>query len=79
MLPVERVVGRLERVRKSGGGWTARCPAHPDRSPSLSIREGQDGACLLFCFSGCDVEDVVAALGLEMSDLFHQRRSRRWR
>lgn len=27
--------------RKAGSGWTARCPAHEDRMPSLSIREFQ--------------------------------------
>lgn len=27
---------------KAGRGWTARCPAHDDRSPSLSIHETRD-------------------------------------
>jgi hypothetical protein len=30
--------------RKAGGGWMARCPAHDDRQPSLSIRDTDDGA-----------------------------------
>jgi len=46
------------------------CPAHTDKNPSLSIKETQDGDVLLHCFSGCGVDDVLAALGLEMSDLF---------
>ena len=37
---VDVVLSRLERVRRSGGSWVARCPAHEDRSPSLSVREG---------------------------------------
>lgn len=48
----------------------ARCPAHEDRNPSLSLKEGRDGRALLYCFAGCQLVDVVAALGLSMSDLF---------
>src|SRR5262245_8368010 len=29
--------------RKAGGGWTASCPAHDDQTPSLSIRDADDG------------------------------------
>ena len=63
MRPFERVTGRLEYVRKSGGGSVvARCPAHRDKSPSLSVKEGGDGRVLLYCFAGCPTSDVVAAL-----------------
>lgn len=48
----------------------ARCPAHDDRSPSLSVREGADGRALIWCHAGCDTEAVIAALGLRWSDLF---------
>jgi hypothetical protein len=47
-----------------------RCPAHEDRTASLSLREGDDGRALLYCHAGCDVGDVCAALGLNLSDLF---------
>ncbi len=67
---VERVLSRLNGVRKSSGGWRATCPGHDDRSPSLSISEGHDGRVLLKCFAGCSVESVVAGMGLAMSDLF---------
>jgi hypothetical protein len=60
---------RLDRVRKCASGWMARCPAHDDRHPSLSIREN-DGRILVHCFAGCPVDAVVAAIGLEMRDLF---------
>ncbi len=61
-----------ERVRgqKSGSGWMARCPAHDDREPSLSIRSGNHGRVLLHCHAGCSPEQVVKAAGLRMSDLF---------
>ncbi len=48
--------------RKAGGGWMARCPAHDDREPSLSIRDGDDGKVLVRCHAGCDQERVIAAL-----------------
>jgi putative DNA primase/helicase len=48
--------------RKAGGGWTARCPAHDDRTPSLSIREADANKVLVRCHAGCDQERVIAAL-----------------
>ena len=32
----------------------ARCPAHDDRKPSLSIRDADDGKVLVRCHAGCD-------------------------
>ncbi len=55
--------------KRNGRGWKARCPAHDDRQPSLSIAEGGDGRVLLRCHAGCPVEDIVSALRLEMRDL----------
>lgn len=52
------------------GRWKARCPAHNDRSPSLSIREGDDGRVLLFCHAGCSLDSILAALKLGKRDLF---------
>ena len=49
-------------ARPSGGGWTARCPAHDDHSPSLSIRDTDDGTVLVHCHAGCEQEQVIAAL-----------------
>jgi hypothetical protein len=48
--------------RRTGGGWMARCPAHDDRAPSLSIRKSDDGKALVRCHAGCDQERVIAAL-----------------
>jgi CHC2 zinc finger len=55
-------VAKALNGRRSGAGWMARCPAHRDRSPSLSIRES-DGRLLIHCFAGCTQEDVIVALG----------------
>lgn len=72
--PVDMMVARLERVKVNGKkGWTARCPAHEDKSSSLSVTEGGDGRVLLNCFAGCGALDIVQALGMEMKDLFVNR------
>ena len=64
----------LEKVRRSGqGSWLACCPAHDDKSPSLSIRETVDGRVLVHCFAGCAVHEIVSAVGLDTSDLFPPR------
>jgi len=73
MMPVDLVLDRLEGVRQRGEGYQAVCPAHDDHDPSLSVAGGEDGRALLKCFAGCDTEEVVAAIGLKMSDLFERR------
>ena len=61
---------RLDAVRSSSTGkWSARCPAHQDRNPSLSISEGQRGL-LVKCWAGCTLNEITAALGIEIKDLF---------
>jgi hypothetical protein len=67
---VEALLERLERVKQTGPGrWLARCPAHPDRRPSLSVRELDDGRVLIHCFGGCEVGAVLDAVGLTVADL----------
>ena len=69
--PIETFLSRLEKVRHNGKRkWKACCPAHPDISPSLAITEGEGGKVVFHCFTGCSQTDVIAALGLEFSDLF---------
>lgn len=68
------IITRLSGVRQTGPSrWIARCPAHDDRSPSLAVRETDDGRILIHCFGGCDVSAVVTAVGLTLSDLFPPR------
>ncbi len=68
------LLSRLDRVKPTGSGrWIARCPAHDDRGPSLSVRELDDGRVLLHDFAGCSVAEILAAVGLDMSDLFPPR------
>jgi hypothetical protein len=75
-LKTEGILARLEGVRLSRIGWMARCPAHDDRNPSLSIRE-PNGKVLLNCFAGCTVEAICASLRIKVSALFPERRKSR--
>ena len=63
--------GKLTKAKRTGDKLTARCPAHEDKTPSLSVTIGDTGDCVILkCFAGCPTEDVVAALGWTMRDLF---------
>lgn len=57
---------------KRGSNYSARCPAHDDHNPSLSISCGNDGKILLNCFGGCSVGDICASLEIEVKDLFQR-------
>ena len=72
-MSADALLDRLERVKKTPNGWAARCPAHDDKGPSLSVRELDDGRVLVHCFAGCDVHQIVGAVGLEITDLFPPR------
>lgn len=68
-MSVEALLSRLQKVKGRNGSWTACCPAHDDKSPSLAIRE-ESGKVLLHCFGGCEAQNIVAAVGMDMTDLF---------
>lgn len=70
MTPVENLLQRLEKVKGRNGSWTARCPAHNDKGPSLAVRETEDGRVLVHCFAGCETASVLGSVGLDMTDLF---------
>ena len=72
--PTETLLCRLEAVQQRGAHkWLARCPAHNDNRPSLSVQECDDGTALVHCFANCGAADVVAAVGLSLGDLFIKR------
>jgi putative DNA primase/helicase len=71
--PIGTVIERLDGIERHGSQIAAKCPAHDDRTASLSIAEGDDGRVLLNCHAGCDTRAIVSALGLQMSDLFPPR------
>jgi hypothetical protein len=67
--PVELLLSKLPNAKRHGEAWAARCPAHKDKRPSLSISEGEGGRALVHCHAGCKPEEVVAALGMTLADL----------
>jgi len=67
------VLPRLEGVVKTGKGWRAHCPHCGGKSRKLSVGEGDNGALLVTCFSCHDTPAILAALGLELADLFPER------
>ena len=67
------LLARLDGVRRTSRGFMSRCPSHPDKHPSLSIREGERGL-LLYCWAGCTVAAICHALGIEVSGLFFDER-----
>lgn len=70
----ETFLSQLEGARElRPGRWVAKCPAHEDKSPSLSISVKDDGTPMFHCFSGCGGDDILSAMGLEWADLYPDR------
>lgn len=61
-------IGSALKGRRNGNGWLVCCPCpnhgkgRGDRSPSLSVADGNDGRLLLRCFAGCDFADILDEL-----------------
>lgn len=69
-MDIENILSRLDGIRNTKDNqWQARCPAHEDSSPSLGISV-KGNKIVMNCFAGCFKEDIVAAIGLEMHNLF---------
>ena len=73
MTPTQRFVSALSEhncdPKPDANGWSARCPAHEDRRPSLSVSEGENGTVLVHCHAGCEFEQICDAVGLRGADL----------
>ena len=67
---IENILTRLEKVKGRNGAYTACCPAHGDKSPSLAIRELDDGRILMKCFANCSIQEIMGAIGMDIGDLF---------
>lgn len=74
--PLSIIMDRLPDARRRGKEWRARCPSPnhgadgSDRTPSLSVAEGEDGRVLIHCHAGCSLAQVLEAVGLKMADLY---------
>jgi hypothetical protein len=56
-------------MQRGADRWSASCPSHQGKNPSLSIRELPDGRVLVRCWAGCDVAEVVAAAGATLGPI----------
>lgn len=57
-------------AKKVGSSFMAKCPAHSDKSPSLSISRGKVHEIVIDCLAGCSADSVLASKGLSVNDLF---------
>lgn len=79
MIGIDGILARLHGVKSTGKDrWVCRCPAHEDRSPSMTIRAVGDGRILMHCFAGCGTDAILGALGLTFSDLFPEPLTREY-
>lgn len=70
MADINNLLSRIDKVKRTGEGkWLVPCPAHNDKSPSLAIKETDDGKILIHCFAGCSVIEIVESIGLTLADL----------
>ncbi len=70
-MTMDELLTRLEAVRPRGSSkWSARCPAHADKNPSLALAEGERGL-LVKCWAGCALDEITRALGLTVRNLFY--------
>ena len=74
MSSIDNLLSRLDKVKRTGkDSWRACCPAHRSTKQSLAIRD-DSGRVLIHCFAeGCDISDVLGAVGLTFSDIMPER------
>ena len=73
-MPLKAFIERLEIIgmdyRQTGpDSYLSCCPAHRDKSPSLSIKGLPDGRVLLHCFAGCSWDEILFVMDMEPKDI----------
>ena len=67
-LSIDQVIDALRTAncnpKKSGSRWQAKCPAHDDDNPSLSVAVGSHQAVIVKCHAGCEYQAIMTGLGL---------------
>ena len=72
---LDNFVSRLSKAKRTGNdSYIACCPAHEDRSPSMTVREVEDGMLLIHCFAGCGIDAIAGAIGFSVSDLMPDKK-----
>jgi hypothetical protein len=72
-MTLDDLLAQLDHVKPRGSRFSAKCPAHADKNPSLSIREGERGI-LVRCFANCSLKEICAALSIKPRELFYNSR-----
>lgn len=71
--PLQLVLAALEargcKPRRTASGYSAKCPAHDDNNPSLTVAEGDHQPVVLNCQAGCTPKAVLEALGMTLADV----------
>jgi hypothetical protein len=71
---LQPILSRLQKIKRSGDNkYMACCPAHADKTASLTIREESDGRILINCFAGCDTYSILSSIGLDWEDVFPEK------
>lgn len=68
-MELEQFKQLVKNIRPSGNGYTACCPAHDDKIPSLSFSENENGKIMVYCHSGCTFYQIIQSLGIKEKDL----------
>jgi hypothetical protein len=69
--PYEKVIAALKARGSHRNGHDWQCPAHDDRTPSMTVKKARNGIPLIHCHAGCSTTTkILPELGLEPSDLF---------
>lgn len=74
-MSADAFLSKLRGVQGKGPRWRAICPAHDSKhgSRTLAVYEADDGRVLVKCHAGCDVQAIVGAVGMDLSELFPPR------
>ena len=70
-MTVDPFLSKLDGLTGKGPRWRAICPACKGTNRTkLSVYETEDGHVLLRCWAGCDVYEILRAVGMGIDDLF---------
>lgn len=75
---LQQLLGSLQKVRRTAKDqWVACCPAHADKNPSMTVKAASD-TILIHCFAGCSIQEILGAVGMDVSDLYpdHDRHTK---
>lgn len=70
LVNIDDILSKLEKVKRyNDNSWVACCPAHDDKTPSLAIKIGDENRILMKCWASCGIDEIVTAMGMNLSDL----------